>query len=98
MPKFIIERELPGAGGLTAEDLRMVSRNTSAALEELGPEIQWVESYVTDHKMYCIYLAPDDTLLREHSARAGLPANRISRVRQEIAGDAPRPARKRAAV
>ena len=98
MPKFIVERELPGAGGLTLEDLHMVSRNALAALEELGPEIQWEETYVTDHKMYCIYLAPDETTLREHSARAGLPANRISRVRRIIAGDAPRTARKSAAV
>ena len=84
VPKYVIEREIPGAGSLTAEEFREITRRSCCVLEELGPAIQWVESYVTDDKIYCVYIAPDTALIREHAGRAGFPANRISEVRAVI--------------
>jgi hypothetical protein len=82
VPKYVIEREIPDAGTLSEEELREVSLRSLAALGELGPKIQWIHSYVTDNKVYCVYLAPDEATLREHARRAGLPADRISAVRR----------------
>jgi hypothetical protein len=84
MPKYVIERELPGAGKLTPEQLRAVSQASCGVLRKLGPEIQWVQSYVTDDKIYCIYIAPDEKLIREHATQGGFPANRISEIRTVI--------------
>jgi uncharacterized protein DUF4242 len=84
MPRYVIERQLPGAGRLTAEEVRGVAQRSCAVLKELGTDIQWVESYVTDDKIYCVYLAPDEELIREHARRGGFPADRISRVRRGI--------------
>ena len=84
MPKYVIEREIPGAGSLTAEELREITRRSCCVLEELGPAIQWVESYVTDDRIYCLYIASDAELIREHSRRTGFPANRVSEVRAVI--------------
>jgi len=78
MPKFVIERDIPGAGDLTREQLREISQLSCRVLSKLGSEIHWVESYVTVDKIYCIYLAPDDTLIKVHAALEGFPANRIS--------------------
>ncbi|HKY31976.1 MAG TPA: DUF4242 domain-containing protein [Candidatus Polarisedimenticolia bacterium] len=80
MPKFVIERELKGAGRLSREELQAISQKSCAVLGELGPRIQWVQSYVTDDKIYCVYIAPSEELIREHAARGGFPANRIARV------------------
>lgn len=84
MPKFVIERDLPGAGSLSAADLQGISQKSCGVLKELGPEIQWVESYVTDDKIYCVYIAPSQELIRDHAKRGGFPANRISQVRTII--------------
>ncbi|MGB8987580.1 MAG: DUF4242 domain-containing protein [Candidatus Sulfotelmatobacter sp.] len=84
MPKFVIEREIPGAGNLSDAELQEVSRQSVAVLKGLGPEIQWLQSYVTGDKVYCVYLAPDEAMIREHAKRVGLPANRISAVRRLI--------------
>ena len=84
MPKYVIEREIPGAGSLTAEALREITRRSCCVLEELGPAIHWVESYVTDDRIYCIYVASDAELIREHARRTGFPANRVSEVRAVI--------------
>ena len=84
MPRFVIERDLEGAGQLTPEEVRGVAQKSCAVLRELGPDIQWVESYVTDDKIYCVYLAPSEELIREHARRGGFPANRISPVRRKI--------------
>jgi len=84
MPKFLIERELPGAGQLSAEDLRGISAKSCDVLRELGPEVQWVESYVTDDKITCIYIAPDAESVREHARRGGFPANQVLEVRTVI--------------
>jgi hypothetical protein len=84
MPKFVIEREIPGAGNLSDAELQEVSRKSVAVLKGLGTEIQWLQSYVTGDKVYCVYLAPDETVIREHAKRVGLPANRISAVRRLI--------------
>ena len=81
MPKFVIEREVPGAGNLTEAELREVSLKSVKVLGELGPEIQWLHSYVTGDKVYCVYIATDEGIIREHAKRVGLPANRISAVR-----------------
>ena len=80
MPKFVIERELPGAGELSQEQLRAVSQKSCGVLRNLGPEIQWIHSYVTQDKIYCIYIAPDEKLIREHASQGGFPANRISEI------------------
>jgi hypothetical protein len=84
MPKFVIEREIPGAGKLTPKDLRAISRKSCDVLRGMGPEIQWVESYVTDDKVYCVYIAPDEAAVRKHAEKGGFPANRVSRVRSVI--------------
>ena len=82
MPQFVIEREVPGAGSLSDEELRKVSLQSLQALRELGPHIQWLHSYVTEDKIYCVYLAPDESTIREHARKSGIPANRISAVRR----------------
>jgi hypothetical protein len=82
--KFLIERDIPGAGRLSADELQAVAQRSCAVLDELGPKIQWLESYVTDDKVYCLYLAPSAELIREHANRGGFPANRISEVRRRI--------------
>ena len=84
MPKFVIEREMPGAGRLTEEELKSVAVKSLGVLKELGPQIQWIHSYVTDDKVYCIYWAPDEETIREHARRGGFPANRISAVRRLV--------------
>ena len=84
MPKYVIEREIPNAGKLTPEELRAISQKSCAVLRKMGPEIQWVESYVTGDKIYCVYIAADAELAREHAARGGFPANRIERVRSTL--------------
>jgi hypothetical protein len=84
MPKYVIEREIPGAGKLSAEELRGISQTSCGVLRQMGPQIQWVESYVTDDKVYCVYIAPDEAAVREHASKGGFPANRISQVRTKI--------------
>ena len=84
MPKYVIEREIPGAGKLTAEQLHAISQKSCSVLTKLGPSIQWLESYVTDDKIYCIYIAPNEALVREHAKQGGFPANRVSAVRRMI--------------
>jgi Protein of unknown function (DUF4242) len=84
MPKFVIEREVPGAGNLSEAELRELSRKSVNVLRGMGPEIQWLHSYVTGDKIYCVYLAPDEATVREHAKRGGFPANRISAVRRLI--------------
>ena len=84
MPKYVIERELPGAGSLSAEQLQGISQKSCGVLKELGPQVQWLESFVTDDKIYCVYIAPDEEMVREHAKRGGFPANRISQVRNII--------------
>ncbi len=84
MPKFVIEREIPGAGKLTAEQLQGISQTSCGVLTKLGPRIQWLESYVTDDKVYCVYIAPDEATVREHAKQGGFPANRVSEVRTVI--------------
>jgi uncharacterized protein DUF4242 len=84
MPKFVIEREVPGAGNLSDAEVKEISRKSMKAIRELGPEIQWLQSYVTGDKVYCVYLAPDEATIREHAKKVGLPANRISAVRRLI--------------
>jgi hypothetical protein len=80
MPKYVIERDLPGAGNLTPEQLQAVSQKSCGVLRNLGPEIQWIHSYVTQDKIYCIYIAPSEQLIREHASQGGFPANRIAEV------------------
>lgn len=84
MPKYVIERELPGAGQLTPQQLQAVSQTSCGVLRKLGPEIQWVHSYVTQDKLYCIYIAPNESLIREHATQGGFPANRISEIKSVI--------------
>jgi len=84
MPQFVIEREMPGVGSLGAADLKGASQTSCSVLRDLGPEIQWVHSYVTDDKIYCIYRAPNEEIIREHAERGGFPANKIARVRTTI--------------
>ena len=84
MPKYIIEREIPGAGKLTGEQLQAVSQKSCGVIRNLGPQIQWVESYVTDDKLYCIYLSPNEDMIFEHAKQGGFPANRVSQVRRMI--------------
>ena len=80
MPKYVIEREIPGAGDLTAEQLKNVSQTSCNVWRNLGPQIQWVQSYVTGNKIYCVYIAPDEALIREHARQGGFPANSIQEV------------------
>lgn len=84
MPKFVIERDVPGAGKLSDAELQAISRKSVDVLKAMGPEIQWLHSYVTGDKVYCVYLSPDEATIREHAQKAGLPANRISAVRRLI--------------
>jgi hypothetical protein len=84
MPKFVIEREIPGAGKLTPEQLKGISQTSCGVLRAMGPEIQWVQSYVTDDKIYCVYIAPDEETVRKHAQQGGFPANRVSQVRTMI--------------
>jgi cell division inhibitor SulA len=84
MPKFLIERELPGAGSLTADQLQGVSLTSCNVLRELGPEIQWVQSYVTQDKIYCVYISPSEALIREHAQKGGFPANSVVEIRTII--------------
>ena len=84
MPEFVIEREIPGAGTMTDEQVRDISVRSLEILKSLGHEIQWMHSYVTDDRLYCIYLAPDESAIREHARQLGVPANRISAVRRLI--------------
>jgi hypothetical protein len=84
MPKFLIEREIPGAGDLKPEELQAISQKSCGVLQEMGPQIQWVESYVTGDKVYCVYIAPDEAAVREHARRGGFPANRVSEIRRMI--------------
>jgi hypothetical protein len=80
MPKYVIERDIPGAGKLTPSELRDVSKKSCGVLQKLGPEITWVTSYVTGDKVYCVYIAPNEEMLREHARQGGFPANKISKV------------------
>jgi len=84
MPKYVIERDLPGAGQLTPQQLQAISQKSCGVLRKLGPEIQWVHSYVTQDKIYCIYNAPNEQMIREHASQGGFPANRISEVKSII--------------
>jgi Protein of unknown function (DUF4242) len=84
MPKFVIEREIPGAGNLSDAQVREVAQKSVSVLKALGPEIQWLHSYVTGDKLYCVYLAPDEAIIQEHARRVGVPANRVSAVRRLI--------------
>ena len=80
MPKYVIEREIPGAGNMTAEQLKAVSQTSCGVLSKMGPQIQWVQSYVTTDKIYCVYNAPNEEMVREHARQGGFPANSISKV------------------
>jgi hypothetical protein len=84
MPKFVIEREIPGAGKLGKAELQGISQKSCGVLRDMGPQIQWVQSFVTDNKIYCVYVAPDEAAVREHAKRGGFPANVVSRVRTII--------------
>lgn len=84
MPKYIIERNIPGAGKLSPQELQAISQRSCGVLNRLGPEIQWVESYVTDDKVYCVYIAPNEALIRDHASQGGFPTDRISRIRSII--------------
>jgi hypothetical protein len=84
MPKFVIERELPGAGKLSATELQGIAQKSCGVLSEMGPSIQWIESYVTGDKIYCVYIAPSAAAVREHAAKGGFPANRVEEVRRMI--------------
>jgi hypothetical protein len=84
MPKYVIEREIPGAGDLSHAQLQGVAQKSCGVLADLGPQVQWVQSYVTDNKIYCVYIASNEELVREHARRGGFPANRISEVKAII--------------
>ena len=84
MPRFVIEREIPGVGTLSEAEIRKASLDSLKALREMGPQIQWLHSYVTEDKVYCVYLAPDENTIREHARRVGIPADRVSAVRKLI--------------
>lgn len=84
MPKYIIEREIPGAGSLTPQDLQAISQKSCNVLNNMRPRIQWMESYVTDDKVYCIYIAPDEAAIRAHAEQGGFPAQRVSRIKSVI--------------
>ncbi|MDQ6626661.1 MAG: DUF4242 domain-containing protein [Verrucomicrobiota bacterium] len=84
MPKYLIEREIPEAGNLSPGELQQISQTSCGVLRNLGPQIQWVQSYVTDDKIYCVYIAPDEETVREHAKQGGFPANRVSEVRAMI--------------
>ncbi|MHB8731544.1 MAG: DUF4242 domain-containing protein [bacterium] len=80
MPKYVIEREIPNAGKLSPSDLRAISQKSCGVLGKMGPQIQWVQSYVTDNKIYCVYIAPNEEMVREHARQGGFPANHVSAV------------------
>ncbi len=84
MPKFVIERDVHGAGKLSPPQLQDMSRKSCGVLREMGPQIQWIQSYVTDDKIYCVYIAPDEDAIRKHAQKGGFPANRISQIRAVI--------------
>jgi hypothetical protein len=84
MPKYVIEREIPGAGKLSPVDLQGISQKSCTVLSEMGPQIQWLQSYVTADKVYCVYIAPDAEMIRDHARRGGFPANRVSQVMEMI--------------
>ena len=84
MPKFVIEREIPNAGKLSPEELRGISQKSCGVLRNLGPQIQWVQSYVTDDRVYCVYIAPNKEMVQEHAKQGGFPANRISQIKSVI--------------
>jgi Protein of unknown function (DUF4242) len=84
MPKYVIERELPGAGKLSPQELRAISQKSCSVLNELGPQVQWLQSYVTPDKIYCVYIAPDAEMVHKHARRGGFPANRVEEVRTMI--------------
>jgi len=84
MPKFVIEREIPGAGSFSPEQLQAISQKSCGVLSNLGPSIQWLQSYVTDNKIYCVYIAPNEEMVREHARQGGFPANSIAQVRRVI--------------
>jgi hypothetical protein len=84
MPKYVIERDIPEAGKLSPDQLQAISQKSCGVLRDMGPQIQWVHSYVTDDKIYCVYIAPDENAVREHARQGGFPANRISQVRSMI--------------
>ena len=84
MPKFVIEREIPGAGRLTAQQLRVISQASCGIVQTLGPQIQWVQSYIADDKIYCVYIAPNAEIIREHARRGQFPANRIAEIKTMI--------------
>lgn len=84
MPKYVIERELKGAGSMSAEQLKDISTKSNGVLNEMGPQIQWVQSYVTDDKIYCVYIAPNEEMVRKHAQLGGFPADKVSQVRATI--------------
>lgn len=84
MPKFVIEREIPGIGARSAEEIQGISQKSCEVLRDLGPQIQWVQSFVTPDKIYCVYVSPDEETIREHARKGGFPADRISRVERVI--------------
>lgn len=84
MPKYVVERDIPGAGKFSPQEVQAISQRSCSVLNKLGPQIQWVESYVTDDKVYCVYIAPNEEMVREHARQGGFPANRISEVKRLI--------------
>ncbi len=92
MPKYLIERDLPGAGKLSSDELRAISQKSNQVISELGPDIRWLQSYVTDDKIYCVYVAPDEDIIFEHARCGGFPANKVTKIAQTIdpsTGEAP---------
>ena len=84
MPKFLIEREIPGAGDLSGAELQAISQTSCGVLQKMGPQIQWLHSYVTGDKIYCVYIAPNEAMVREHAQQGGFPANRVSEIKSVI--------------
>lgn len=84
MPKYIIEREIPNAGSLSDSDLQVISQKSCSILSQMGSQIQWIESYLTDNKLYCVYIAPDEETIQKHAAEGGFPVNRVSEVKRMI--------------
>ena len=84
MPKFLIEREIPGAGNLSGQELQGISQTSCGVLEKMGPQIQWIQSYVTGDKIYCVYIAPNEEIIREHARQGGFPAHHVSEIKSII--------------
>jgi hypothetical protein len=84
VPKYVIERDIPNAGSLTEHEIQAISQKSCSAVQNLGPQIQWVHSYVTDDKIYCVYIAPNEEMVREHAKQGGFPANRVSEIKRMI--------------